>query len=235
MCLPGPLWIPPLTPALLSPMPLPRRERKRESVRERVLQLVILTGHFTAAKAWDSLGQGPRVLCWVPAMLLLGCGKIINMEGWLGIWGRRNLSVRGGEVRVWGGRGETCHSLTPLPQSCFPWLGGNKKVCHNLSKLMTQLHTSTQGLEDTLTYVELVNSFIIAEIRIPALPKWSGLRGSWEGICNLVRSIAGWLGTAFYTQLLGMSFSFLSFPFLAPSHLFELLCLLCDPWLWNCV
>ena len=86
---------------------------------------------------------------------------------------------------------------------------------------MTQWHTSSQGLEDTLTYVELVNSFIIAEIRILALAKWSGLRGSWEGIRNLVRSIAEWqsqrLGTAPCTQIVRLPFLFC----LPPSHLFE--------------
>lgn len=92
---------------------------------------------------------------------------------------------------------------------------------------MTQWHTSTQGLEDTLTYVELVNSFIIAEIRIPAFAKWSGLWGSWEGTRNLVRSIVGWqslwLGFAVLVQLLVSSSLFLSFLF-PPSlfHLFEL-------------
>lgn len=66
-------------------MPLPRGEELGEW--GRVSQLVILTGHFTTVKAWDSLGQGLHVLCRVLAVLLLGCGKIINMKGWEVFWG----------------------------------------------------------------------------------------------------------------------------------------------------
>lgn len=93
-----------------------------------------------------------------------------------------DLSVRVGEearARWWwwsGGRRRRKGRNMPLINSSATVLFSHdwvaiKKVCHNLSKLMTQWHTSSQGLEDTLTYVELVNSFIIAEIRIPALAK----------------------------------------------------------------
>ena len=95
MCLPAPPTPPPPPHPCTPKLNATAKERKRERERGRVSQLVILTGHFTAVKAWDSLGQGPRVLCWVPAVLLLGCGKIINMEGWGGGFGERWRGVQG--------------------------------------------------------------------------------------------------------------------------------------------
>lgn len=98
---------------------------------------------------------------------------------------------------------------------------------------MTWWQTSSQELDDTLTYVELVNSFIIAGIRMSASAKWSRLRGSWEGICNLVRSIVEWQSRRRSSALLTKNFwvSFRCCPSCppSPSHLFELPCLLCDP------
>lgn len=103
------------------------------------------------------------------------------MKGWGGgLHGSKCKGWRGGEskvvVVVGGGRRRRKGRNMPLINSSATVLFSHdwvaiKKVCHNLSKLMTQWHTSSQGLEDTLTYVELVNSFIIAEIRIPALAK----------------------------------------------------------------
>lgn len=108
-------------------------------------------------------------------MLLLGCGKIINMEEFR-TQGCRNPKWTGLVRRACEREeeeGEEKHATNQLLHHSLvshDWVA-IKKDCHNLSKLMTQWHTSAPGLKDGLTCVESVNSFIIAEIRILALAK----------------------------------------------------------------
>lgn len=85
------------------------------------------------------------------------------------------VGIRVEEEEEEGKRGETRHSLTPPPQREEPlpdWAAVRRKkkkksvtICQ-VNGLSGQV--ALGGPDDTLTYVELVNSFIIAGIRTPA-------------------------------------------------------------------